>query len=447
MLDYAARRHFLKTLGAVSLAGAASFTLGGCEPLLRAIRERPTRRDLATLSSTDSDIVTYKAAVSAMKALPSSDPRNWQRQADIHQNFCPHGNWFFLPWHRAYLLYFEAICRELTGNNRFALPYWNWTCNRTIPSVFQGGSGNPLFVSGRNASPPAALADANVGPNVIDQILDETNFVLFASGQATSQRGGPSVYGPLEGNPHNTIHGFVGGVMGGFQSPLDPLFWTHHNMIDRIWYEWNAVRGNANTNDPVWVNYEYTGNFVNASGAAVNVKTGILLLAPLLSYQFDDSPITSCGIARLSRAKLDTVALRRFLEEGAPANIKPLRTFQLAETLQVPVGGTLSRVLRVREPAITATTSEDTRVLIRVAGVKQPPTGDFFVRVFINKPEASVRTPTTDPHYAGSFAFFADHSSHGHGDGDASFLIDATKTIERLQQHQQVRTGQEVTHA
>lgn len=448
MLESETRRHFLKTLGQATLIGITASTLGGCEWILQQIRNRPMRRDLATLAASDPDIVTYQAAVAAMKALPSSDPRNWQRQADIHQNFCPHGNWFFLPWHRAYLLYFEQICRELTGNQRFALPYWNWTCNRTIPAVFQGGTSNPLFHPGRVASPPAALADGSVGPGVIDAILDETNFLLFASGQATSQRPGtPGVYGPLEGNPHNTLHGFIGGDMGNFQSPRDPIFWTHHNMIDRIWYDWNVVRGNANTNDPVWANYTFTGNFVDGKGNGINIQSGILVLAPLLSYQYDNSPITSCGAFGLSRAKIDSVALRRFLEQGAPVNIKTLRTFQAVEAVEVPVGGTLSRALRARDPSVaeTALSAADTRVLIRVAGVQQPPSGDFFVRVFVDKPDATAATPISDPHYAGSFAFFTDPKGHAHGPNEAAFLVDATKTIERLNQHNRIRSGDEVT--
>ena len=56
-----------------------------------------------------------------MIALPAADGRSWNKQALIHNNHCTHGNWWFLPWHRAYLFYFEAICRKLTGNNDFAL--------------------------------------------------------------------------------------------------------------------------------------------------------------------------------------------------------------------------------------------------------------------------------------------------------------------------------------
>src|SRR5688500_756388 len=52
-------------------------------------------------------IPSYKKAVSAMLALEPTDARNWYRQAMVHLLDCPHGNWWFLPWHRAYLGWFE----------------------------------------------------------------------------------------------------------------------------------------------------------------------------------------------------------------------------------------------------------------------------------------------------------------------------------------------------
>ena len=143
-----------------------------------------------------------------MKALPASDGRNWTKQAQIHNNKCVHGNWGFLPWHRAYLFNFEAICRKLTGNNDFALPYWNWSTSPSIPAPFWG-AGNPLFNNTRNAT-QASLANSSIcGASNITTILGQTNFLLFASAQAAAQNQNIS-YGALEGGPHNYVHGFVG---------------------------------------------------------------------------------------------------------------------------------------------------------------------------------------------------------------------------------------------
>lgn len=76
---------------------------------------------------------SYKKAIRAMLDLPPEDPRNWYRNALAHTLDCPHGNWWFLPWHRGYLGWFEQICRELSQDPEFALPYWDWTAEPRIP--------------------------------------------------------------------------------------------------------------------------------------------------------------------------------------------------------------------------------------------------------------------------------------------------------------------------
>jgi tyrosinase len=70
-------------------------------------------------------------------------------QADIHRNFCPHGNWYFLPWHRAYLSALENILADVIGDPAFGLLYWNWTIDRIMPPAaaeeMVNGQPNPLF--------------------------------------------------------------------------------------------------------------------------------------------------------------------------------------------------------------------------------------------------------------------------------------------------------------
>ncbi len=428
----------LGRLGALSLLGGAPFALGGCEALLERIRNRPIRRSLRTLPDNDPVIQTYRAAVAAMKALPASDRRNWNAQAQIHFDFCPHGNWYFLPWHRAYLLYFEQICRQLTGEQGFALPYWNWTCQRQLPSPFLGDASNPLFVSGRTGVPPAALADSVVGPAVMDGILDETNFNLFASDPATALRPGVG-YGTLEATPHNSVHGFVGGVMGGFQSPRDPIFWMHHNMIERVWWDWNGVRGNANTNDPVWSQLSLGGMFCDKDGNLIqNITVGLLNLAPLLSYRFDADPFTFCGRILPPWRITDEVALRKLLQEGGPVELRRVATVARTGAFEVPVGQALSRPLSVENAAVLAQVSRKgpQRLLLRIVPAEQPATGDHFVRVFIGLPQAGPSTSTDLPNYVGSFAFFHDpESHHAHAGGvmsNAAFVVDVGAAIEKM---------------
>lgn len=270
------RRDFLKlggmVLAAGSLSGVSLTTLTSCA----AISERPIRREVNSIDA-GPDINTYKAAVAAMKALPSTDPRNWANQAQIHYDHCQHGNWFFFTWHRAYLYYFEQICRQLTGSATFALPYWNWTLDPHVPAPFWDTSSS-LYDGTRTATSSSTVNSIYVGSSVMTTILGNPNFLTFA-GSGT----GP---GTVEATPHNHVHGFVGGDMGAYHSPLDPVFWTHHCRADELWVEWNILRNNPNTNDGTWANMEFT-DFVDGHGNSVTVSTLALVLMPLLSYQYD----------------------------------------------------------------------------------------------------------------------------------------------------------------
>jgi tyrosinase len=286
--DYGlSRRQLMKLVMLASGAGLAGPLLAACtEEEKKKIEERPVRREITTAEASK-DINSYKTAISKMKALPQSDLRNWNRQAQIHDEHCRHASWLFFPWHRAYLFYFEKICQELSGDPTFALPYWNWTQNPQVPSVFWD-TGSELFHSPRVATASSTASAGSVGAPTVTGILDETNFPLFA-GPATTLNDtalfGPG-YGLVEQTPHNYVHGFVGGTMSTFMSPLDPIFWTHHNRVDELWVQWNIVRDNPNTEDGNWVNTEFT-DFCDGKGNPVTIKVISTVLMPFFSYRFD----------------------------------------------------------------------------------------------------------------------------------------------------------------
>lgn len=283
------RRRLLQSGAWAALAVA----LAGCtQAQLDAIANRPVRRNINSLAPTDAIIVAYETAITAMKALDTSNPsdrRGWTKQAEIHRDFCPHGNWLFLPWHRVYLRYFEDIIRKLSGNESFALPYWNWVTDLVVPDVFKNAS-SPLYVDPTNRPGANTLLNSAIyNPTNIDHILDEPNFLLFASGAiaaGASQRQGAG-QGPLEFGPHNTVHTTVRGFMLTYMSPLDPVFWTHHNVIDLLWVNWNITRGNPNTNDTAWVNRQFT-EFCDRDGNPVTATVLESILYPYFTYRYDD---------------------------------------------------------------------------------------------------------------------------------------------------------------
>src|SRR5688500_2419825 len=88
------RRKFL--LRSVQAAGmlAASGLLdrnSAAAAILRDATAAPvyTRRNIYCLNAYSSDIVAYKAAITAMKALPATNGTSWLAQANIHGAFAP----------------------------------------------------------------------------------------------------------------------------------------------------------------------------------------------------------------------------------------------------------------------------------------------------------------------------------------------------------------------
>jgi hypothetical protein len=166
-----------------------------------------------------------------MSSRPATDPTSWRFQAGIHgynkqtdpfvnagpvpkkavqDKFwkkCQHGSWFFLPWHRMYLGFFEQIVRaavvKLGGPAGWALPYWNYSDAsnpqaKALPPAFRelklpDGSPNPLFViQGANIlrAPGINAGHTTVIPNSdvdLSGCLAETFF--SPSTDITSHRG------------------------------------------------------------------------------------------------------------------------------------------------------------------------------------------------------------------------------------------------------------------
>ncbi len=271
-----------------------------------------------------------------------------------------------------------------------------------------------------------------VGASNINTILGQTNFLLFASAQAAAQNQNVS-YGVLEGGPHNYIHGFVGGDMGGYMSPLDPVFWCHHNMVECLWVDWNINKSNPNTNDTTWSNFTFN-DFVDADGNPAPIQVATTLLMPILSYQFEP-----CAPGAVLTTK-DKATLERFVREGAPAKLEFTKRFEVRQSLDLTPDKAAAARLKVEPDALRAVLDANARqkAVVSIDEVQPPAKQDVFVRVFINKPDASTATPIEDPHYAGSFAFFCCAEQH---EGMTQpvmpklrYLVDSTETVRRLSQ-------------
>jgi tyrosinase len=434
-LSTTSRRVFIKGLGFVSVSLLLS-TLGGCDQLADAIKNRPVRRRLRTGSAeVDADINTYRTAVAAMKGLAANNPISWDAQATIHGtiaggfNFCEHGTQHFFDWHRAYLFYFEKICQKLSGNPKFGLPYWNWNQNPQIHPAFLV-NGDPLFMQRNNTDLSAVW---EVSTAALDPIFADTNFFTFMS--------------QIEGTPHNTVHCAVGGAaMCSGGSALDPIFWMHHCMIDYCWAKWNIEIQNNNTNDGTWIGHVDT-HFVDANGNPAQDTAGITTLMPLLSYRYESSAIGSSPAEAEITTKSAYQKVENRIKAGANIRFDVKQRVHLADKAAVSIARPFSKETKLAPQDFAAIVNSDTardRIFASIDFAMVPEHADFSVRVFVNMPNANRSTPPTDPHFAGSFAFFGATGGHG---GAAThphqpkFLVNLTNAIQRLRSNGELKEG------
>ncbi|MGK9235006.1 tyrosinase family protein [Inquilinus limosus] len=126
-----ARRDVLAA--AAAAAGAAAMSLRPARAAAKYTRPN------VTSPAGQKMLASYARGVKEMLKLPPDHPQNWFRNAFIHMMDCPHGNWWFYAWHRGYIGYFERTIRALSGDETFALPYWDWTQLPQIPDgMFDG---------------------------------------------------------------------------------------------------------------------------------------------------------------------------------------------------------------------------------------------------------------------------------------------------------------------
>jgi len=253
----------------------------------------------------------YARAVGAMKERESSDPTSWDYQAAIHgtesnplslQRQCEHESWFFFPWHRIYLYYFEQIVRQAVvdtgGPEDWTLPYWNYDLGgefASLPEPFRQPADeqtNPLYVGVRrpyyNAGGPLPeLISTEEAALALREFIGNA---MFGGNNKSPHR--PRFWGQSglpEETPHGTVHVQVGGWMRNpEEAAWDPIFWLHHANIDRIWAVWNEKEGLPNPTESGWTNHDFS--FFDAGGSQAAKTCGELTETALLGYTYDPPP-------------------------------------------------------------------------------------------------------------------------------------------------------------
>lgn len=412
----------------------------------------PVRREITGLALSDPMVQTLRDGVRILKARTAGQGPSWTDFSNIHGtaagfNKCPHGNWYFLPWHRAYLLSYERMIRAVTSNPAFAMPYWDWAAHRTVPHAFAdstyGGQANPLYVATRLNG--YSVPDIYSGPSVMNDIFTQTNFELFASSRPAGQNNtnatwikAPGVQGTLEHTPHNNIHTHLGGYMPNGNSPMDPIFLMHHGNIDRIWWSWNC-RGHANTTDALWLNMSFTNNYYNPDGSWATYRPSDLLSIATLGYSYGICLRTLPWPWLRAAANLRLAAI---FQAGRAVQAHPsgAQVLQLRNEVHGPrleaVGAATPMSLRNtfinlgRPPAVPkAMAQAGTSQVVALIHNLTPPSDNVELLVFAGTDETAIAPDPRDPHFVSAIGFFG---AHAHHDGGISVSVDLTEHLRAL---------------
>ncbi len=339
---------------------------------------RRTRREVRSLGDTwNATTLWYAKAVRALQQRPIAQKTSWRYLAAMHGfdgrrwaqfgylrqgealpptaeqqkywNQCQHQSWYFLPWHRAYLLSFERILRsviaDLQGPDDWALPYWNYSSTTvanasTIPDAFvqtklPDGSDNPLHVRARFGT-GVEPQDADLQGRITEPgfINEEDVAGPGFGGPRTPFSPSGNEEGLIEAQPHDLVHTDVGGMGGIMSSPvtagLDPIFWVHHANIDRLWEVWlrRDPAGNVNPTDPAWLQGPTDRRFAifDATGADQPSRPADMMNLAALEYGYDDVSDPLPGVSRRQSRLLSLaphVQAFSVASQGAPAMPKP----------------------------------------------------------------------------------------------------------------------------
>ncbi|XP_065644294.1 uncharacterized protein LOC100199661 isoform X2 [Hydra vulgaris] len=246
---------------------------------------RRVRREFSSMSREERDL--YLNTIKEFSVNPKY-VQTYEKFIMLHQKYFwsgIHEAKQFYPWHRSYILKFESLLRVI--DCRVTLPFWNWayfsnsvwksTPTHHMWDIYGGFGGdgaksigycvtegifslNNWKTSKFEDRKTVILETCRVNQEESSESVKciETANIPFLNKCLRRRFNGnvpnissifhvinnllpnefPSFERVVRNNWHNTIHKAIGGHMGTEYASYSPEFWSHHAMLDGLWFEW-----------------------------------------------------------------------------------------------------------------------------------------------------------------------------------------------------------------
>ncbi|KAK7246550.1 hypothetical protein RIF29_41419 [Crotalaria pallida] len=420
-------------------------------------------------------IKNYEEAIHRMKALPSDDPRNFYQQANVHCAYCDgayrqvgfpdldfqvHSSWLFFPFHRWYLYFYERILGSLIQDldPNFAIPFWNWDNpnGMSIPSFYvDPNKSSPLYDSLRNANHlPPKLVDLDFN-GIEDRTTREeqassnlqvmyrqlvssskTPTLFFGTAYRAGDESDPGS-GVVENIPHGPVHNWIGGTEGNgedmgalYAAARDPIFYSHHANIDRLWSIWKTLGGKRkDITDSDWLESGFL--FYDENKNLVRVKVKDCLDTTKLGYVYQDVDVPWLDAKPTPRRR------SRFISKikekfGVGAAHAAAGTFHETKFPLVLDSSVRIIVKRPKKSRSKKEKEEEEEVLV-IEGIEFERDLSVKFDVYINDEDDDVPAGPTKTEFAGSFVNLPHKHKHKKSKMKTHLRLGITELLEDLE--------------
>ena len=298
----------------------------------------------------------------------------------------------FFGWHRMYLYYFERVLRWAAADDTLRLPYWDYTdpAQESLPVEFQS-TASSLYDSRRDPGINTGASKLNPNSTSVDSLLRQPDYFTYEGG--------------IERGIHGYVHCTVGPAcpvahMGDVPvAGNDPVFYSHHANIDRLWACWQNIHPLPAGS---WQDQPFS--FVDETGALQTQPVKNFLDSTSLGYVYDN--VGNCARVAGPRISAQSALSQTMAESGQ------LKKTTLGTTNAIPIDHALTTVdINIPAPNLELLFAQPegvvaTHLVLRHVTVETPP-GVLFNVYVAKKSDPQARK------FVGTISWFGAFRHHG----------------------------------